>query len=173
MLKKFIGNLTFLIFTYDQNMKIKCIILFTFLISSSLMFSQRLSDEKLKESIEMVISKMDLPFEIPGTDVTMIDVTTVGRNILYTYEVGEYWYPAENGREQLIESLTDKEKKIYIEQEVGLMYHYVRGKSIISRVYIPSSELGQKTKLTDWSLREDIKAELVFVSLCKIYFVKK
>jgi len=130
-------------------MKMKYIILFTFLISSSLMFSQRLSDEKLKESIEMVISKMDLPFEIPGTDVTMIDVTTVGRNILYTYEVGEYWYPAENGREQLIESLTDKEKKIYIEQEVGLMYHYVRDQSIVYRAYITSSELGEKTKLTD------------------------
>ena len=93
-------------------LKIKHIALFTLLLSSSLIFSQRLSDEDLKESIETAKSKMNLPFIIPGTDVTMIDMTTVGRNILYTYEVGEDWYPAENGREQIIESLTEKQKKI-------------------------------------------------------------
>lgn len=130
-------------------MKMKRIILFVFLISSSLTFSQRLSDEDLKESIELAKSKMDLPFKIPGTDVIMIDMTTVGRNILYTYEVGPDWYPADNGREQLIESLSEKEKKVYIEQEVGLMYHYVRGQTLVSRAYIPSRELGEKTKLTD------------------------
>ena len=127
----------------------KSTVLIIFLISSLLTFSQRLSDEDLKESIELSKSKMDLPFKIPGTDVIMIDVTTVGRNILYTYEVGEDWYPADNGREQIIESLSEKEKKVYIEQEVGLMYHYVRGQTIVSRAYIPSRELGEKTKLTD------------------------
>ena len=130
-------------------MKMKRIILFIFLTSSLLTFSQRLSNEDLKKSIEIAKSKMDLPFKIPGTDVVMIDMITVGRNILYTYEVNEDWYPADNGREQIIESLSEKEKKVYIEQDVGLMYHYVRGKSIISRVYIPSSELGEKTRLTD------------------------
>ena len=127
----------------------KSLLLIIFLISSLLTFSQRLSDEDLKESIELAKSKMDLPFEIPGTDVIMIDMTTVGRNILYTYEVGPDWYPADNGREQLIESLSEKEKKVYIEQEVGLMYHYVRGQTLVSRAYIPSRELGEKTKLTD------------------------
>ena len=29
------------------------------------------------------------------------------------------------------------------------MYHYVRGQNIVSRAYIPSSELGEKTKLTN------------------------
>ena len=130
-------------------MKMKRIILFIFLTSSLLTFSQRLSDEDLKKSIEIAKSKMDLPFKIPGTDVIMIDMTTVGRNILYTYEVGEDWYPADNGREQIIESLSEKEKKVYIEQEVGLMYHYVRGQTLVSRAYIPSRELGEKTKLTD------------------------
>ena len=130
-------------------MKMKRIILFIFLTSSLLTFSQRLSDEDLKKSIEIAKSKMDLPFKIPGTDVVMIDMITVGRNILYTYEVNEDWYPAENVSEQIIESLSEKEKKVYVEQDVGLMYHYVRGKSIISRLYIPSSELGEKTKLTD------------------------
>lgn len=124
-------------------------VLIIFLISSLLTFSQRLSDEDLKESIELAKSKMDLPFKIPGTEVIMIDMTTVGRNILYTYEVGEDWYPADNGREQIIESLSEKEKKVYIEQEVGLMYHYVRGQTLVSRAYIPSRELGEKTKLTD------------------------
>jgi hypothetical protein len=127
----------------------KHIILFVLLISGSLMFSQRISDEEVRESIEIAKSKLDLPFKIPGTDVVMLDMTTIGRNILFTYEVNEDWYPVENGREQIIESLSEKEKKVYIEQDVGLMYHYVRGKSIISRVYIPSSELGEKTKLTD------------------------
>jgi len=127
----------------------KSTVLIIFLISSLLTFSQRLSDEDLKESIELAKSKMDLPFKIPGTDVIMIDMTTVGRNILYTYEVGPDWYPADNGREQLIESLSEKEKKVYIEQEVGLMYHYVRGQTLVSRAYIPSRELGEKTKLTD------------------------
>lgn len=130
-------------------MKMKRIILFIFLTSSLLTFSQRLSNEDLKKSIEIAKSKMNLPFKIPGTDVVMIDMITVGRNILYTYEVNEDWYPAENVSEQIIESLSEKEKKVYIEQDVGLMYHYVRGKSIISRVYIPSSELGEKTRLTD------------------------
>ena len=127
----------------------KHIILFVLLISGSLMYSQRISDEKLRESIEIAKSKLDLPFKIPGTDFVMLDMTTIGRNILFTYEVSEDWYPAENGREQIIESLSEKEKKVCIEQDVGLLYHYVRGKSIISRAYIPSSELGEKSKLTD------------------------
>ena len=133
----------------NKLVKMKHIILFVFLISSSFLFSQRLSDEDLKKSIKIGKSKMDLPFKIPGTDVVITDMTTVGRNILYTYKVSEDWYPPENGRVKIIESLSEKEKKMYIEQDVGLMYHYVRGKSIIYRVYIPSSELGEKTKLTD------------------------
>ena len=52
----------------------KHIILFVFLISSSLTFSQRLSNDEIKEFINQGSSEIDLPFRIPGTGITMVNI---------------------------------------------------------------------------------------------------
>ena len=127
----------------------KHIILFVFLISSSLTFSQRLSNDEIKEFINQGSSEIDLPFRIPGTGITMVNMSTIARNILYTYEVDSDWIPPENPKEEIINSFTKKQKKLYVEQEINLIYNYLRNKGTVMKVLIMSHELGEKTKLTD------------------------
>ena len=127
----------------------KHIILFVFLISSSLTFSQRLSNDEIKEFINQGSSEIDLPFRIPGTGITMVNMSTIARNILYTYEVDSDWIPPENPKEEIINSFTKKQKKLYVEQEINLIYNYLRNKGTVMKVLIMSHELGKKTKLTD------------------------
>lgn len=130
-------------------MKMKYIILFIFLISSSLTFSQRLSNDEIKEFINQGASQIDLPFRIPGTGITMANISTIGRNILYTYEVDSDWIPPENPKEEIINSISKKQKKFYVEQEINLIYNYLRNKGTVMKVLIMSHELGEKTRLTD------------------------
>jgi len=127
----------------------KHIILFVFLISSSLTFSQRLSNDEIKEFINQGSSEIDLPFRIPGTGITMVNMSTIARNILYTYEVDSDWMPPENPKQEIINSISKKQKKLYVEQEINLIYNYLRNKGTVMKVLIMSHELGEKTKLTD------------------------
>ena len=127
----------------------KHIILFVFLISSSLTFSQRLSNDEIKEIINQGSSEIDLPFRIPGTGITMVNMSTIARNILYTYEVDSDWMPPENPKQEIINSISKKQKKLYVEQEINLIYNYLRNKGTVMKVLIMSHELGEKTKLTD------------------------
>ena len=127
----------------------KHIILFVFLISSSLTFSQRLSNDEIKEFINQGSSEIDLPFRIPGTGITMVNMSTIARNILYTYEVDSDWMPPEKAKQEIINSISKKQKKLYVEQEINLIYNYLRNKGTVMKVLIMSHELGEKTKLTD------------------------
>ena len=127
----------------------KHIILFVFLISSSLTFSQRLSNDEIKEFINQGSSEIDLPFRIPGTGITMVNMSTIARNILYTYEVDSDWMPPENPKQEIINSISKKQKNLYVEQEINLIYNYLRNKGTVMKVLIMSHELGEKTKLTD------------------------
>jgi len=114
-----------------------------------LTFSQRLSNDEIKEFINQGSSEIDLPFRIPGTGITMVNMSTIARNILYTYEVDSDWMPPENPKQEIINSISKKQKKLYVEQEINLIYNYLRNKGTVMKVLIMSHELGEKTKLTD------------------------
>ena len=91
---------------------------------------------------------MGLPIEIPGSGVVMESMTVIGRTILYTYEVPMEWFPVENLKKELINSLSPKLKKLYANEEISLLYSYFRNKNLVAKAYIAHGELGTKTELT-------------------------
>ena len=72
---------------------------------------------------------MDLPFEMPGTGVIMQSITTFGRNIIFTYEVPDDWYLLETAKEELIKTLSEKQKNLYFNEKINLIYNYTRNNS--------------------------------------------
>jgi|GEM_PF-954945 len=122
--------------------------LFLFLFSQFPAFTQTLTNNEVKEYIEAASEEMGLPIEIPGSGVVMESMTVIGRTILYTYEVPMEWFPVENLKKELINSLSPKLKKLYANEEISLLYSYFRNKNLVAKAYIAHGELGTKTELT-------------------------
>ena len=123
-------------------------ILFFILFLQFSAFSQTLTNSEIKEYIDASSKEMGLPIEIPGSGVVMESMTVIGRTILYSYEVPEGWFPVENLKQELINALNSKLKKLYVDEEISLLYNYFRNKNLVAKAYIAHGELGTKTELT-------------------------
>ena len=144
---------------------ISFILLLLFIQSSVL--SQTLTNSEIKEYIDAASNEIGLPIQIPGLGVVLKSMTAIGRTIWYTYEVPEGWYPSENPKQELINSLSAKSKKIYIDEGVDLLFNYVRNKSVVYKVIIPHNELETKlTSLGDYiSYKSHAKAKGVNIKI--------
>lgn len=118
--------------------KIVLIVLFSISINC---VSQSISTDQIKEYVEGI--NKDLPFALPGSGGIIVkNATSFGRNMIWTYEVPENWFPAENAKEQVLNNLSDDQKKIFSKEKINLIYNFSRDNSIIFSVNIPYSDLG-------------------------------
>lgn len=128
----------------------------TFFISFFLCFltfnihSQTLNNEQIKESV--VRMNKDLPYTIPGTNVVASSVSSLGRNLIFTYLVPEGWYPSEDMKEQVINSISEQEKRYYDKEKINLTFHYSRNNNIVERVTISYKDfkIAQPTSLGNY-----------------------
>ena len=80
-----------------------------FLIIPFIALSQNLTSEEIKEYANSM--NKDLPYLIPGTEVIADNISSFGRNLIFTYKVPEDWYPFDNIKEELINAQTEGFKK--------------------------------------------------------------
>ena len=120
---------------------------FSFTFFSLSVSGQTLSNQEIKSFMEEATKTMDLPFEMPGTGVIMQSITTFGRNIIYTYQVPEDWYLLESAKEELIKTLPEKQKNLYFNEQINLMYNYTRNNSLVDKVYISYDNFGTRIEL--------------------------
>ena len=97
-------------------------------------FSQNLTTEEIKAYAESM--NKDLPYSIPGTKVIMDNISSFGRNLIFTYKVPEDWYPFDNIKEELINAQTEGFKKQLSSEKINLIYNYSRNGNIIKNVRI-------------------------------------
>jgi len=125
-------------------------LLILILLISVQTFSQTMSNQEIKTLIEKGAKDLDLPFEMPGTGVILQSMTTFGRNIIFTYEVPEDWYLLESAKEELIKTLSDKEKYLYFDQQINLIYNYTRDNGLVGdKVIISYEEFDKKNDLLE------------------------
>ena len=113
---------------------------FTFFIHS--VYCQTLSNQQIKSFIEEGAKTIDLPYEMPGTGVILESMTTFGRNIIFTYTVPDDWYLLGNAKEELIKILSEKQKNLYFDEQINLIYNYTRNNSLVDKVFISYDNFG-------------------------------
>ena len=99
-------------------------------------FSQNLTTEEIKAYAESMNKDLDLPYSIPGTKVIMDNISSIGRNLIFTYKVPEAWYPNDNIKEELINAQKEDFKKQLSGEKINLFYIYSRNGNIIKNVRI-------------------------------------
>tara|TARA_B110000003_G_C16608240_1_gene518382 strand:- start:287 stop:1585 length:1299 start_codon:yes stop_codon:yes gene_type:complete len=97
-------------------------------------FSQSLTTEEIKAYAESM--NKDLPYSIPGTKVIMDNVSSFDRNLIFTYKVPEHWYPTDNFKEGLINTLSNDFKKQLSNEKINLNYNYLRNGNVVKYVMI-------------------------------------
>ena len=110
--------------------KLILLLLFVPLVS----LGQTTSTEQIKEFAEKM--NEELPYTMPGTNVTLQNISAMGRTIIYTYQVPEGWIPFEDIKTQLLNTLSLDLKKLYSNEQINLMYNYFRDGGLVKGVRI-------------------------------------
>ena len=110
------------------------------LVFSFQVLSQTLDSDQIRQIADK--TNEELPFNIPGSGgVVMVNATSFGRNIIYTYEVPSDWFPYDDAKEQIINNLSDEQKQFFFRQKINLNYNYMRDNNFINRLFISYKDL--------------------------------
>jgi len=130
------------------------------------LLSQTFSEADIKKLAEQVNQ------ELKGVDIGNGIITrgclSIGRTMIYQYEVPDYWEAPENIKEELISNLkTAGVAKNYFLYNINVDYYYFKGNSLIEKVSIMSNELSTFSfKLGEYlSIKEHPKAKEVNLKL--------
>ena len=123
-------------------LKLKNLIGFLFITSSLTGFGQTLSMSDIKVISEEINTQIKGVVLDPSTGVKGRGVISVGRNLIYQYDVPEDWYPYDDIRQELVKNLIESGKnKLYVQGEVDVSYYYFKNNRIIKSVNIDWREL--------------------------------
>jgi hypothetical protein len=114
-------------------------ILVVLFLSSAKLFSQTFSESDIKKLAEQVNR------QIKGTDIgngiKAKGCLSIGRKIIYQYEVPEYWEAPFNIKEEIITNLkTAGAAKTYFLQNIDVDFYYYKGNTIIKKVIFKSND---------------------------------
>lgn len=117
------------------------IILTLVLLKFDSSYSQEFTNEDLK-TLSIKLNTEFKDFVDPSSNVKGRGVTSIGRMLIYQYDVPEDWYSFENLKELLIKSLIDTNNhKMYINQEINIGYYYFKDNVVYKTVRIGWEEL--------------------------------
>ena len=122
--------------------KINFIIILTLiLLKVDPSYSQEFTNEDLK-TLSVKLNTEFKDFVEPSTNVKGRGVTSIGRMLIYQYDVPKDWYSFENLKELLIKSLIDTNNhKMYINQKINIGYYYYKDNIVYKTVRIGWEEL--------------------------------
>lgn len=114
-------------------------ILIAFLFFSITTFGQTFSESDIKDFAKLAnkeVQGVDI-----GNNITVMGCISVGRNLIYQYQVPEYWEPVENIKKELISNLkVSGAAKTYFLYGINVQFFYYKGSSLIKKVTIKSNE---------------------------------
>lgn len=114
-------------------------ILQIFCFLSLTVFSQTFSEsdiKKLAEQVNKQIKGVDI-----GNGITAKGCLSIGRTLIYQYEVPSYWEAPNNIKEEIISNLkTAGAAKTYFLNNIDVDFYYYKGNSLAKKVSVKSNE---------------------------------
>lgn len=145
-------------------MRIFIVIVFSFF--SLTLFGQTLSESDIKKLANQVneqLRGLDI-----GNGITARGCLSIGRTLIYQYDVPSYWEPPVNIKEEVIANLkTAGAAKTYFLYNIDVDFYYYKGNSLIKKVSVKSNEfstfnfeLGQYLSIKDHIKSKDVNLKL-------------
>lgn len=113
--------------------------------------------KKLAGQLNLQLKGVDL-----GNDIKAKGCFSIGRTLVYQYNVHSYWEAPQNIKEEVISNLiTIGAAKTYFLNDIDVEFHYYKGNTIIKKVSIKSKEFSSYYfKLGDYiSIKDHPKAK--------------
>jgi hypothetical protein len=147
-------------------MRIAIYIFILFYFFSLPLFSQTLSETdimKLAEQINRQVKGVDI-----GNGIKAKGCLSLGRTLIYQYEVPDYWEAPYNIKEEIISNLkTAGTAKTYFLQNIDVDFYYYKGNSLSKKVSVKSSEfstfnfrLGEYLSIKDHPKAKEVNLKL-------------
>lgn len=118
-------------------MRITTFIVLSFV--SLTLFGQSFSESDIKKLADQVneqLKGVDI-----GNGITARGCLSIGRTLIYQYDVPEYWQPPENIKQEVIANLkTAGAAKTYFLYDIDVDFYYYKGNSLIKKVTVKSNE---------------------------------
>lgn len=139
------------------------LIVYFFTIS---LYSQTFSEsdiKKLAEQVNQQIKGVDI-----GNGISARGCLSIGRTLIYQYDVPEYWQAPENIKEEVISNLkTAGAAKNYFLYNINVDFYYFKGNSLIEKVSVKSNEfstfnfeLGEYLSIKDHPKAKEVNLKL-------------
>jgi hypothetical protein len=133
---------------------------------STSLFGQTFSEsdiKKLANQVNQQIKGLDI-----GNDITARGCLSLGRTLIYQYDVPSYWEPPVNIKEEVIANLkTAGAAKTYFLYDIDVDFYYYKGNSLIKKVSVKSNEfstynfeLGEYRSIKDHIKSKDVNLKL-------------
>ena len=141
-------------------------ILLTFCFLSLKLFSQTFSEsdiKKLAEQVNQQIKGVDI-----GNGIRAKGCLSIGRTLIYQYDVPEYWEAPYNIKEELVSNFkTAGATKTYFLQNIDVDFYYYKGNSLAKKVSVKSNEFSTfSTSLGEYiSIKDHPKSKEVNLKL--------
>lgn len=149
--------------------KYKIALLFTllyFAFPSQKCYSQTFSEsdiKKLAEQVNKQIKGVDI-----GNGITAKGCLSIGRTLIYQYEVPGYWEAPNNIKEEIISNLkTAGAAKTYFLNNIDVDFYYYKGNSLAKKVSVKSIEfstfnieLGEYVSIKDHPKAKEVNLKL-------------
>ncbi|MDY0142846.1 MAG: hypothetical protein RBR97_13230 [Bacteroidales bacterium] len=144
----------------------RILILFAFCFLSLTVFSQTFSESDIKEFAEQVnrqIKGVDL-----GNDIRAKGCLSLGRTLIYQYDVPDYWEAPYNIKEELISNFkTAGAAKTFFLYDIDVVFYYYKGNSLAKKVSVKSNEfstfnftLGEYVSIKDHPKAKEVNLKL-------------
>lgn len=142
------------------------LILNIFCFLSLTVFSQTFSEsdiKKLAEHVNKQIKGVDI-----GNGITAKGCLSIGRTLIYQYEVPGYWEAPNNIKEEIISNLkTAGAAKTYFLNNIDVDFYYYKGNSLAKKVSVKSNEfstfnieLGEYVSIKDHPKAKEVNLKL-------------
>ena len=119
-------------------------VIFSFLFCLNL-FSQTLSLNEIKKFSETINKEIKGVIIDPSSGLKGRGVTSIGRKIIFQYDVPNNWFPFNDQKKRLTTNLIETgSSKMWVKGKVDLGYFYFKKDELIYSTYIDWEELGFK-----------------------------
>jgi len=130
------------------------------------LFGQSFSESDLKKlanKVNQQIKGVDI-----GNGITARGCLSLGRTLIYQYDVPSYWEPPVNIKKEVIANLkTAGAAKTYFLYDINVDFYYYKGNSLIKKVSVKSNEfstynfeLGEYLSIKDHKKSKDVNLKL-------------
>lgn len=150
----------------EKYLKLILILLINLLVFSGQSYSQSFSESDIKKLANQVneqLRGLDI-----GNGITARGCMSIGRTLIYQYDVPSYWEPPVNIKEEVIANLkTAGAAKTYFLYNIDVDFYYYKGNSLIKKVSVKSNEfstfnfeLGEYLSIKDHIKSKDVNLKL-------------